>query len=456
MRLLWVIAVVACSSKPSPAPITAATTDVGVDRRIELLSIVNRLGGGDEYRQAPASPYVAEVDRVFQPFAGHSAIAATTALRKTGIAYDAPIVLAVHLDDQLAIDDAGIAAVRAADARWNDADVAGYVAQLRAFASASSFDAFFTAHAAHHAAVAGKLRAVVDAEQPVAWFDSQFGARSNTRYRVVPGLLNGSRNCGVQRTLGTTREMYQVLGVSGSDGMPTVDDDTVGLLVHEMAHSYVNPLFELHAAKLERAGTAIFPLVERRMIAQQYATWQIMLNEAGVRALTVLYMGVNKGPEAGRIAIRQELRRGFVWTDELAGLLDKRDPRQHATIEAYLPVIIAWFDQLAARYAKEGLRKLPFLGPVFAVPQAPTTWSRQPMPRSRATSARFSAGTTRTARWSPPPLRRSRPRRARVSSRSAPRVPIRSSPPCSRTPAGRSRGRASSSELASSWAPTSR
>ena len=246
---------------------------------------------------------------------------------------------------------------------------------MREFAEATRFDAFFTAHAAHYQAVADKLRTVVDAEQPVAWFDSQFGPRKNVRYIVVPALLAGSRNFGLHRTLPDgALEMFQILGVSGTDGMPIADDDTVNLLVHEMAHSYINPLFEKHHAALAKSGTGIFALVEKRMRDQQYATWQTMMNEAGVRAVTVVYMGVKKGTEAGRIALKQELRRGFVWTDELARLFHNRDPKQAPTVAEQMPAVIALFDQLAARYATQGLRRLPFLGPAFGVLLSDSVW----------------------------------------------------------------------------------
>jgi hypothetical protein len=356
---------------PAAAP---TTTDVRVDRRVELISILFRLGGGDEYRLAPSSPYIADVEKAFRPFADHPAVVATRELKaKHSISYDAPMQLAIRLDDKLALTDE--AGVRTGDPRWKDLDVAGYAAKVREFAEASKFDDFFAAHTAHYQTVADKLRAVVDAEQPVAWFDSQFGPRKDVRYIVVPALLAGPRNFGLHRKLPDgSLEMFQILGVNGTDGMPTTDSETVGLLVHEMAHSYVNPLFEAHHDKLEKAGTAIFPLVEKRMRAQAYATWQTMMNEAGVRAVTVLYMGVKKGSEAGRIALKQELRNGFVWTDELAMLLHKRDPKQAPTVAEHMPAIIALFDQLAERYATAGLRRLPFLGPAFGVLQTESVW----------------------------------------------------------------------------------
>jgi len=342
-------------------------TDVRVDRRVELLSIVMRLAGAPEYLKTPASSYIAEVDRTFGPFATHPAIAATRTLRsKHGISYDAPMVLAVHLDDQL--QPRSLDELASLDRRWAGVDVAAYVTQLRDFAAASKFGDFFTAQTTHYDTVARTLRTVVDAENPVGWFDGFFGPRKDARFIVVPGLLTGQRNFGVRVTLADrSTEMFQILGVTRPDGMPSTDEETVGLLVHEMAHSYINPIFERHRAKLEAAGTKLFALVEQPMRAQAYGEWHTVLNEAGVRAITVLYLRDKKGDEVGARAARAELRLSFVWTNELVEVFRKyqRDRAKHGSFEAFMPTVIAFFDELVVQY-KDGLPKSPFLGPVNA------------------------------------------------------------------------------------------
>ncbi|MDQ3370517.1 MAG: DUF4932 domain-containing protein, partial [Myxococcota bacterium] len=340
---------------------------VRVDRRVELISILQRLGGGPEYRQAPRTPYVAAVDAAFGPFRSHPAVAATTALRaQHGISFDAPMILAVHLDDAFALVNPDELAEL--DARWQGVDHAAYAALLRDFAEATKFAAFFDAHRAHHDAVAAKLRGVLDAEHPVAWFDGLFGVRTRSRYVVVPGLLTGPASFGVRATLPDgTSELYQILGVTGADGLPVVDADTVALLVHEMAHSYINPVFERHRAAFERSGAALYGLVADRMRAQAYANWMTMINESGVRAVTVLYLRDRKGADAGAAAARAELRHGFAWINELTEVFRKyqRDRARYADLDAYVPQIVAFFDGLVAAYAG-ALPKQPFVGPVNA------------------------------------------------------------------------------------------
>ncbi|MEO8699661.1 MAG: DUF4932 domain-containing protein [Kofleriaceae bacterium] len=343
---------------------------IETDPRFELISIVMRLSGAPEYLGSK-TPYAREVDTQFAAFADHPAIQKTRALRRSnGIGYDAPMLLAAQLDASFALRTGGAIELAQIDKRWAGVDVAGYVELLREFRDASKFTAFYDGQSGYRALVQQALAKVVDAAKPVPWFEAMFGP-GKARFQVVPGLLNGTRNFGVRATAPDgTSERYQVLGISRPDGMPATDDDTVALLVHEMAHSYINPLFGEHRGELERAGTQIYALVEQRMQKQNYGDWATTLNEAGVRAITVLFMLERRGSEIGARAARSELRSGFVWTNELVDALRKRDRTK--PLAAAMPKIVAFFDALAAQYAKTGLPAVPFLGPVDAVFVDPT------------------------------------------------------------------------------------
>ena len=352
---------------PPPVPVVAdaavarGSTDVRVDKRVELISILHRYGGGNEYRLAPANAYVVAVDKAFGPFKDHPAVRATAQLRaKHGISFDAPIIFAVHLDDKLELVNA--AELPLLDARWKGVDVEAYAKLVREFARDTKLDEFVEAHRELYAQKAKQLRDLVDAENPVGFFDTLFGQRTKTRYIVVPGLLNGTRNFGVRATLPDgTEEMYQVLGDHG--GAPDL-----ALLVHEMAHSYVNPIFERHHAQLAAAGESLYAHVAEAMRAQHYVSWQTLLNESGVRAVVVLFMRERKGDVVAATQARSEIRASFLWIHELEEVFRKytRDRATYSTFDAYMPKVIAFFDALAKQYAKSP-PKMPFIGPFDAV-----------------------------------------------------------------------------------------
>src|SRR6185436_17349125 len=101
----------------------------------------------------PATAYVADVDKHFAAFRDHEAVVATRELRKqNGIGFDAPMWLAISLDDHLQQKSVP------GDARWADVAISAYLAKVRDFVTASGFDAFLAAHKDYLAKVEKRLR----------------------------------------------------------------------------------------------------------------------------------------------------------------------------------------------------------------------------------------------------------------------------------------------------------
>lgn len=308
---LGLLVVAACHRASAPAP---ASYDVHVDRRVELLSTVEWLSGAPEYQSAPATTYVGEVRTKFGPFASHPVVLAARELRSQhGISYDAPMTLAISLDDHLALR------TTPSEPRFAGVELAPFVDQLHDFATQSGFDAFFAAHRAYYARVEDRLRTAIAKEDPARWFDAFFGRRAGARFTVVPGMLTGNWNYGPH----DGDDLYQIIGLARPDfdELPAVDDATIELLVHEMAHSYVNPMLAAHHAELEAGASHAFAKVGDAMKKQAYTTWQIFLNESVVRAVVVLYTRERRGAAAADTLIANEEARGFQWTRLLADVI---------------------------------------------------------------------------------------------------------------------------------------
>ncbi|MEO8840605.1 MAG: DUF4932 domain-containing protein [Kofleriaceae bacterium] len=340
MKIAIVLVLAACGSKRAPAVIDRPS--VHVDHRIETLAIIDRLARSPEATQA-TGPYAREVDVAMAPFADHAAVAMASAMRAKGFGFEQPMDLAIRLDAP-------------------PPELATYAAAIAQFATDAKVEDFLAAHQRYIADVEHAFTAQIDANNPVAFFRDVFG-ETGTHFTVVPALLQGPQNYGVHRD----REAYQLIGLGTVDdhGLPTAIDGD--LIVHEMAHSFVNPAIDRHAAELDAAATSLFALVAPAMDAQHYTTPRIMLYESVVRAVTSLYVRRHRGDRAAADAIRGEVRRGFVWTAELEATIGK----QHAhDLEALMPVIAKFFIATAATY-EHGLPPLAFLGPVDAVYQHP-------------------------------------------------------------------------------------
>lgn len=366
VRVLSVVLLLACKGTPAspppgpgaPAAATpalstevAASTVVRVDRRVELLSILHRLIGHQAYTRAPATPYVAAVDARFKPFADHPAVAATRALRAShSITWDAPMILAAHLDHQLQLVNAE--ELPAIDARFTGADVASYAATLRDFAEVTKLDEFLASQQPYIATVEATVRTLLADAKAVPWFDRLFGVQPRTRYVVVPGLLTGTMNFAARATLADgTHELYQVLGIHAADGLPGSDALSIALLVHEMAHSYVNPVTAAHRAALEPGGAALFAGVAEMMKKQAYDRWSIFVDESIVRAVVVMFVTERAGAAAGEAEIATQERRGFRWTRPLVEQLTRyqRERATYPDLAAFMPEIAKALTALAAQ-----------------------------------------------------------------------------------------------------------
>jgi hypothetical protein len=283
---------------------------VAVDPRIELLAILFRLAGSPEYVRAEG-PYAAAVDARFASFRDHPAVQMSRELRRRhGIGYDALPRLAVQLDP-------GFHLAGSLPERWTATPVDAYLEAVRDFAARSDFRAFARAQAGYTAAVEERFRAFLGDKPIVDWFDGAFGRRAGTSYRLVPGLLTGPMSYGVAAK-GAIVEVIH-LEAPDADGLPRPGELTHGLLAHELAHSYVNPVVE--AARWDTAAPA-YERVHDAMARQVYTTLPIFVDECVVRAVTALYLGDRAGVEAARRSVAEDERLSFRWTRDLAAALD--------------------------------------------------------------------------------------------------------------------------------------
>ncbi len=358
------------SPTPAPAPIaTPAKVAVRVDRRVELLAVIERLAGAREYATTRGTPYLDAVERYFAPYAEHAAVVAARSLRAAhGIGYDAPMSFAIHLDDAYQLRPA--AERTTLDARWAKADPEAFATAVRAFAADTKFDAFFAEHAAYFRTLETTLRGLLDREQVVPYFEKLFGP-TTAAMLVVPSPIAGQRNFGPR----TPDTYVQILGVTGPGGELVVTNLLRALLVHELGHAYVNPLFTAHQAELEPTATRLYGGVADAMRAQAYADPMTVAHESGVRAITYNYLLELHGAAAAGATLRKDRGESFAWTTSLAEVMQPGPE----LLAKRMPAILERFTAIAAEY-EHGVPAPGFLGPVDAVHSPTSVWVIAPTP----------------------------------------------------------------------------
>lgn len=332
--------------------------EVRVDPRVELLTVAARLAGFREFDMPNSrSPYSERIEARFAPLKDHPALESLRQLRANhGVSYDAIASLAVHLDglERLELRGSWSAPPERLDARWDPPAAQDFLQKLRAFAREAKAAEFFEGEREFYATVAERMRARLATSRALEWFDAFFGAKAGARYTAIVGLLCGGGNfgVGVKPGGGQPEEITPVFGCWEFDeaGMPVFGESYLALYVHELCHSYTNPIVDRHLARLLPAGERIYASCAEVMKRQSYGDARIVLYESFVRACVIRCRAQLDGDDARKEQERYEAERGFVWAPELAKLFAEfeADREQWPTFDAFVPRLAEFLDEYAA------------------------------------------------------------------------------------------------------------
>jgi hypothetical protein len=329
---------------------------IGVDPRVELLSVIFRLAAAPEYQQARIPRYAQAVDTWFAPWRNHEVVLYARQLRQTsGISFDAPMSLAIHVTDveglaeRVPFETPGIRL----DRRWTPASARRFVELARDFVSSSRFAEFLDSQKDLVETTNARHRVLVESAD-LTWFDRFFGFAVPVRYEVVSGLLTGSNSYGPSVVAEDgVLEVYGVQGITSVDaeGLPVLSSGYVSNLIHELSHSYINPLVDQFLPDLDPAGRRLYSAAASEMNAQGYGNGTVVLYETLVRASTSRYAREHSGDVAGGAAVDYERSRGFVWMGEVYLALDQyeADRTTYVSLADFMPAMVAVLGDLSYR-----------------------------------------------------------------------------------------------------------
>jgi hypothetical protein len=311
-----------------------------IDKRVELLSIVFRLAGSPEYSLNEFKPYVNRIDQYFDKYKTHELIQFTKSIiSEYEIAYDGPMWLATHLDDNLKLL-ADVKDVWQQDPRWTKESVEKYVPLLQEFYKDTKFDIFFKDNTdLYNEAI--KRFASIGEQIDLNWGYSFFGKEPAELffYKIGLGISGNCFGTNVDFTDGS-RKVYAIMGVWTVDntGFPVFSViPNLPVLIHEYSHPFVDKLTEKNKAAFRDSGEKIFSVVN----SEAYTSWEVILDEALINAAVAKYM---KDHAFGQSEIESWIRWiktgfGFFWIENLVDELEKYDKQrdQYPTLESFMP-----------------------------------------------------------------------------------------------------------------------
>ena len=304
-----------------------AKVEVEVSETVELMSILSRTAGLEEYNMYMGGQYTKDTEAWFAPFENHPMISYYQGLYQNyGIAFNAPASLAVSLE----IENGKIKMVgkkELLDYRWQHVDIDDFVARLNQFYTDTRFHEFFQKHHQFYNDILQKCNTNVMQFFHQDWYSRFYGTESGCVFRLIIGFTNGGCNYGAARQIpGQPKEIFSICGYWVYPKMGSVFDPenvkihSLPTLIHEFNHSFVNPLQEIEKnAKL--LGDIPQRLLDQdydNMAQQAYTNDKTVFNESVVRAATVIYMMENGfSHEEVQTEMMSHMAAGFKWMPEL-------------------------------------------------------------------------------------------------------------------------------------------
>lgn len=326
-----------------------------VDKRVELLSIVFKLAGNKEYNEVAITDYADKVDKYFNQFNNHDVVVFAKELRQEkGISYDAVVSMAIVLDDDLnpLIDFSQTLPEK----RWSKDDATKFVKLLKDFYKVTKCEKFFLECEPFFEKVEKSFSNVYD-KLDLKWYQTFFGTNAEEDFNLFVSLGCGNHNYGPSYSLpNKKKKVFSVMGTWRTDeaGLPIYKEaEYLPVIIHEFAHSFVNPLNEKHNAEFKESGTTIYKAVEYEMSRQQaYGNWLTMLNEALVRASVIKYFIDHSESETKiQMMLNNESNKGFIWIKGLVAELKKYDNSRdkYSTLESYIPNLAESYKSFAEK-----------------------------------------------------------------------------------------------------------
>lgn len=269
-----------------------------VNENVELMSILSRMAGFPEYHMDMAGQYIKDMDSYFKESTGHPAVEYMKGLRnKYGIAYDAVMSMAVHLDNRNGVFSLIEEEVSTLEKRWKKVDKDEFLSYLSSFYKDTKFNEFFLAHKALYERGIRSYQDNVISHFDVDWYADFYGNEPQETFSVIIGFCNGGGSYGADRQIkGHKKEVFAIVGYYvNKEDMPMYSKEYLPTLIHEFNHSFINHFLDEnkypdYVKELEPAATDLFNSSRWSMAKQAYGNWKTVINESLVRAAVICYM----------------------------------------------------------------------------------------------------------------------------------------------------------------------
>lgn len=341
-------------SAGTTATATRGISKPTVDRRVELMSIVARLAGLEEYQTGQVAVYTDSVDRWFAPYKEHPAVRFVRKLHeKKGLGYDALPIMGVYLTELPTVEERLPLTRTQPEDRWGIKDGRKFIRLLGDFYREARCEEFFEGQDSLFRAVGKAFEQVFD-EVDTDWFTRFFGEGTQGGMVPIVGMAFGPCNYGGSIVYpDSTVDQYAFMGSwNMRDGKLVFPREVfLSTIIHEFNHSFVNPVQEA-VPELKEPANALFETQADLMRRSAYPRGRHVVNETFVRAAVIRYLMEHADSAAVARAMREEIGRHFIWMPEAVELLGEYEANRdrYPDYRSFMPRVVEWCARTAAQF----------------------------------------------------------------------------------------------------------
>lgn len=288
---------------------------IGVDYRIELLTIMQYLGGYN-YSSKPLSfAYKKEVDKYFNPYKGQDSVRKVLEFKNHSKYRNTPVSAVIFFSQPPELKQLVPFTPDILDQSGGEKSLTMFVEALRSFAKASNFMKFIDKQQDFFQTIKEQTQLGEKSAQYLQQLESYYGIQQHS-YNIVlaPFVHCGGFGPSIEYEDGS-RDIFSIIGpcsVVGDIPYFLEKEEFESLIFHEFSHSFVNPLSEQSNKEVNECSNLYSPIT-KEMENMRYGEWEICLNEHLVRSFTTRIVAINQGQEEAKKQEALEIRYGFVY-----------------------------------------------------------------------------------------------------------------------------------------------
>ena len=339
-----------------------------VDKRVELMSIVARISGFEEYVNNSLKEYVHDIDSFFEPYANMPLILFTKEIRETHrIAYGDVTSFALSLEVangeiRFISEKEKFERLEQGDYHWNVEISKKYLKLLNEFYKKTNFELFYERHAGLYKITEDRYNSSISNSLDLDWFQDIFD-RNDMSFNIVLGLCNGTHCYGGIALLNENEYgRFATVGISmvDSEYIPHFPSAykrrEVSTVIHEFSHSFCHEPIQKYESLMREPFEQIVPFLDKLINPVYGDSHRTVMGENLVRLTTVLYFKSHKEFESDmNFILYHEESQGFIWMTKLLffynNFLNNRET--YPNFQSFIPEYVLFMGDIAKNIKSE-------------------------------------------------------------------------------------------------------